>query len=367
MNFKLIAVSGLGPKEPAAFLVEADGLRLLLDLGQGQAPTMRPDPATIGRVDALVLSHAHKDHCGALDLLAAIGDPVVYATHSVLDRIGKVKKARELPAVGPAEVLGIPVETGRDGHALGGVWIRFDLDGGLLYMGDNCTESEVFVFDDPPPSRFLVLDASYGEAEETREAQARDILATAASGRTHFPVPADGRGLEMAVSLHDAGMPVAIDEAVRGMLRRVAGPDRSFGHAAAVETAALLAQSAPPADACFPGAILTADAVGDGGASAKLLAARGDASLPAVVFTGHLDEGTRGQQLVGEGRARFRRWNVHPTLSQNAALVRSVGAEIVVPAFGGTEPWPALRRAFGTAHLARELSAGADRATPRDG
>ena len=144
MSIRLTVVSGLGPKEPAAFLLETEGLRLLLDLGQGPTPDMRPDPAEIGRVDALVLSHAHKDHCGALDLLDQIGDPPVYATRSVLDRIGPVKEARELPADGPAEVLGIPTQTGRSGHALGAIWIRFDVDGGLLYMGDSCSEFGTF-------------------------------------------------------------------------------------------------------------------------------------------------------------------------------------------------------------------------------
>ena len=252
MSVRLTVVSGLGPKEPAAFLLETEGLRLLLDLGQGPTPDMRPDPAEIGRVDALVLSHAHKDHCGALDLLGEIGDPPVYATRSVLDRIGPVKEARELPAEGRAEVLGIPVQTGRSGHALGAIWIRFDVDGGLLYMGDSCSESELFAFDEPPRSRALILDASYGTDEESRAAQARDIRALATPGHVHFPVPADGRGLEMAAYLHSSGIAVAIDDALRATLRRLSGPDRAFGKPAAVATAAVLAEAAAPAELDFP-------------------------------------------------------------------------------------------------------------------
>ena len=155
--------------------------------------------------------------------------------------------------------------------------------------------------------------ASYGTDEETRAAQARDIRALAAPGHVHFPVPADGRGLEMAVDLHDAGIPVAIDDALRATLRRLSGPDRAFGKPAALATAAVLAEAAAPAELDFPGAILTADAIGDGGTSAKLIAARGEAGAPMVVFTGHLDVGTTGHRLVAEGRAGFRRWNVHPS------------------------------------------------------
>lgn len=335
MSFRFIPVSGLGLKEPAAFLLEVDGLRLLLDLGQGVEPHMRPDPERIGPVDALVLSHAHKDHVGALDLRERIGSPPVHATGSVLDRIGGTGDKRELPPGGAAEILGIPVRTGRDGHALGGIWIRFDLGGGFLYMGDHNTESNVFPFDPPPATDMIVLDASYAGDEETRGAQEADVVAAAAAGNVHLPVPADGRALEIALRLKEAGVPVAIDEPVRAMLRRLAGPDGAFGRPGAAEAAGALAEEAPPAELGFAGAILTSDGSGDSGASARLIAERGRAERPHLLFTGHLDEGTAGHRLVAAGRARFRRWNVHPTLTQNLALARSVGARIVVPAFGG--------------------------------
>ena len=43
MSARLIAVSGLGPKEPAAFVVEAEKRRLLLDCGEGPERGRRPD------------------------------------------------------------------------------------------------------------------------------------------------------------------------------------------------------------------------------------------------------------------------------------------------------------------------------------
>lgn len=343
MTCRLTAVSGLGPKEPAAFLVEANGRRILLDLGQGPAPDIRPDPARIGRVDALVLSHAHKDHCGALDLIDRIGRPDVYATQSVLDRIDAPRK-RTLPARGSAEVCGIPVATGRAGHALGGIWMRFDLNDGLLYMGDHSAESRVLAFDEPPPSRTLILDGSYGGNDEPRSAQAEELLAAASASPVHFPVPADGRGIEIALALHEAGMAVALDEAVRGMLVRLSGADRDFARPGAADSAATLALNALPPTADFAGAMVTSDGMGDGGMSARLIEASAGRALPQIIFTGHLYENTRGRELVDSGRARFRRWNVHPTLSHNVALVRSVQAQRVLPAFGSEEyraAWPA--------------------------
>ena len=55
--------SGPGPASPAScYLVEHDGFRLLLDLGNGAFGTLQSiaDPATL---DALFLSHLHADHC----------------------------------------------------------------------------------------------------------------------------------------------------------------------------------------------------------------------------------------------------------------------------------------------------------------
>jgi Cft2 family RNA processing exonuclease len=316
---------------------------------------MRPDPARIGRVDALILSHAHKDHCGALDLLDRIGRPDVCATRSVLDRIDAPRK-RILPTQGSSEVCGIPVATGRAGHAIGGIWIRFDLKGGLLYMGDHSAESRVLGFDEPPPSRTLILDGSYGNNNEPRSAQAKELLAAASSRPVHFPVPADGRGVEIALSLHEAGVAVALDDAVRCMLVRLSGVDRDFAEPAAADSAATLAQSAPAAIANFAGAMVTSDGMGDAGMSARLIEASAGRALPHIIFTGHLYENTRGRALVDSGRARFRRWNVHPTLSQNAALVRSVQARKVLPAFGNAEYRAAWQKAFAPAEVVVEVA-----------
>src|SRR5215471_7899180 len=142
---RLIAVSGLGPKEPAAFVVEAAGRRLLLDCGEGAEAGRLPDFEVIGRVDAIVLSHGHKDHAGALRFRDRIGMPRVFATAPVLARLKDVP-GQEIPIGGTADVLGIAIETGRDGHAPGGVWLRLAAGDGLLYMADYSLESPVYVF-----------------------------------------------------------------------------------------------------------------------------------------------------------------------------------------------------------------------------
>jgi ribonuclease BN (tRNA processing enzyme) len=55
-----------GPNSPASsYLVEADGFRLLLDLGNGALSALQAH-ATFADINAVVLSHLHPDHC--LDL-----------------------------------------------------------------------------------------------------------------------------------------------------------------------------------------------------------------------------------------------------------------------------------------------------------
>ena len=65
MRLTVIGCSGSfpGPDSPASsYLLEADGFRLLLDLGNGSVGTLQRHIG-IGDIDAVCLSHLHPDHC----------------------------------------------------------------------------------------------------------------------------------------------------------------------------------------------------------------------------------------------------------------------------------------------------------------
>lgn len=69
MKVTVVGCSGSlpGPGNPAScYLVEAEGFRMLLDLGNGAVGALQSYCA-LGEVDAVLLTHLHPDHC--MDLL----------------------------------------------------------------------------------------------------------------------------------------------------------------------------------------------------------------------------------------------------------------------------------------------------------
>lgn len=69
MQVTIVGWSGSfpGPQSPAScYLIEAEGFRLVLDLGNGAVGALQRYTA-LGDVDAICLSHLHSDHC--MDLI----------------------------------------------------------------------------------------------------------------------------------------------------------------------------------------------------------------------------------------------------------------------------------------------------------
>jgi ribonuclease BN (tRNA processing enzyme) len=149
--------SGPGPKSPASsYLVEHDGFRLLLDLGNGAFGSLQGyvDPASI---DAVFLSHLHADHC--LDVAPFVvwhrysgrpstGRVPLYAPVAAERRLALAYDADgdgltdvfDFVPVGPGsfELGPFEVTLARTAHPIECYAIRLTVDGrSLVYTGDT--------------------------------------------------------------------------------------------------------------------------------------------------------------------------------------------------------------------------------------
>jgi Cft2 family RNA processing exonuclease len=327
------AISGYGVKGPAAFLLELNGPRFLLDCGRGPDGDAVPDLSDIGRIDAVLVSHAHRDHTGALHLLESIGNPPIYATE-LTGLLAGFTPRHVLPLGGSVDLGGIEVLTGRAGHAPGGVWLRIGGAGGLLYTGDFSHEGGLFAADPWPKARAMIFDASYGVYNDD-VSQGRALTEQAAQdGPLLLPTPAAGRGLEMAVDLSRFGHAVRLCPVHRAVAALVIQNGPGLSPTARNALTDLLANTEELASDSDPhGVMIAAKADASGGLAAELVAAWSSRDDVQIVFTGHLSKGTPAASLVGTGRARFIRWNVHPRLRDIKALLAAVEPERAMPAF----------------------------------
>ncbi|MBL3577665.1 MBL fold metallo-hydrolase [Rhodovulum sulfidophilum] len=328
---RLTAISGLGRKSAAIFLIEMSGRRVLFDLGDGLEPGDRPDLTGIGRVDAVVLSHAHEDHAGALDRLDEVGDPPVLATARTLgflpERL-RAGRARVLPERGRVDLMGLDLTLGRAGHAPGGVWLHVATPaGGLLYTGDICPEAPRLPVDPLPEAATLVLDASYGD-REGRLADQIAAMARAAAAGAVLCCPAAGRGADMVAALAGAGLCVATDAVI--------------GREVAAATGTL-PEIVDAATARPDRAIVCVSSNAERGLAAELLGREGF----RFVFSSHVPDGTPARRMLDAGQALWLPWNVHPTLPDLLALVRTTGARRVLPAFLDIATAPRLAEGLG--------------------
>lgn len=345
-------ISGVGAKGPACFLLELAGRRLLLDLGEGPPPGAVPDVAAIGRVDAVVLSHGHRDHVGALFLLPKLGGPPVYATDSVARGLPKAISVRPLAIGGETDVLGIAVVTGRDGHAPGGVWLHFAAGDGFLYTGDYCAESVLYAYD--PPARraaTALVDCSYADYPKPLAECWAALARYVERGPLLLPVPANGRGPEIALELMRHGIKdICVDEAMREALQRLRGGDAGSLRDGTRDDVERLAAIVKPIDGPR-GVMLAASADGASGATARLIPQFESAPEVTILFTGYVNPTTPAERLTKSGRAETMRWNVHPRLTDSVALVRALKAKTVVPAFCDRAELPALAAALAPARV----------------
>lgn len=325
-------LSGIGDKGPACMQLTVNGKIWLLDCGHGPEANAHFDPTWLQGADAVFITHDHIDHIGGAAYAVEAGLPI-YATPQTAKALPPSAGVRPLPEKGVIEIEGERLTTGRNGHALGGIWMHFDIGEGLFYSGDWSEESGWFAFDAPPPAATAILDCSYHLDRITQQDRfvALDQLIDTLPGQILLPVPPSGRAGEMALHLVkrfglDA---VILDPECRNALRTALASD---GLNTQAQEIAPLLERGDLEDARF---LICDTPNADGGAAwgyARAWRESGRLGQDAhVVFTGHMTAHARGICSVPGGY--FQRWNVHPPLPDQIKMLRRLQAKRFAPAF----------------------------------
>ena len=375
---RITALGGSGENGRNCYLMETGEGTVLLDCGvkrEGVGAQIGAYPAITreiaARLDAVILSHAHEDHCAALPLLYALGyTGAVYATAEtaaaaprmmakwmryVASRGGATPfdatdaaRVRFMPlALGENAVAGLRVLAGRSGHTVGGVWTA--LSAGqktLFYSGDMCLCSPLLAVDVPPRCDAAVLNCAYAGQVLDQRAQYAALLARvretlARGGKVLLPLPATGRGCDLLAffAREVQNAPVYAEEAIvegcrAALASRVWLREGAPRHIPAVHVVRTQAER-EAACAAKTGVYLTPDGMLT--TETGLYYAKRFARDPQnrVLITGHAAPGTPGAALLAAGEQKDRMAaqrvtiKVHLDERDAQALCETLGAKNV--------------------------------------
>ena len=325
-------LSGIGDKGPACMQLTVDNRIWLLDCGFGPEANAHFNPAWLEGAEAVFITHDHIDHIGGASHAVEAGLPI-YATAQTAKALPPAAKVHLLPEQGQTTINGVTLTTGRNGHAMGGVWFHFDLGEGLFYSGDWSEESDWFTFDMPPPAATAILDCSYhlDDVPQSDRFKALNTLLDGVEGQVLLPAPPSGRAGEMALHLirRYGCESVMLDPECQSTLRAALN---SGAVSADAQQIAPLLDRGPMEQARF---LICDTPNADGGSAWGYVRAwyeSGRLGRDAhVVFTGHMTAHARGIRSVPGGY--FQRWNVHPPLRDQVKMLTRLGAKRFAPAF----------------------------------
>ena len=322
-------------------LLEGDAGRLLLDYGiQPDDPPRFPAPAP--DIDALLLTHAHLDHCGLAPEVANRGTPIVStpATRDLAVRMAedtlRVSESEGYPAPFPKAAIGELLRQHRSlvpgrsafhggfefnirnaGHIPGAGMFHFpELD--FLFTGDlHTVDTGLTRAAQPMKCRTLAIESTYSGREHPEREEVIDDLLSAIDaivsrgGRVILPAFGLGRSQELLMLLAGQGYEVWLDGMGRdiarilqkhpGALRNVGGLNHALKQTRFVRHWRMREQ------ALHGDVIVTTAGMLSGGPVMHYMQELRHDEKSALFLTGFQVPGTNGHQLLETGRMRMER------------------------------------------------------------
>jgi Cft2 family RNA processing exonuclease len=376
---RLTFLGGADEVGASCLLLEIGGKRLLIDAGIRPSPKARwglagdqlPDLSLIdheGGIDALLVTHAHTDHTGALELVVGrYPDCPVYATpvtialtrvlHADSRRImrARLDEEGELPLfdeVATQKLLSafvpVPFNTRLPlgdgvvatfypaGHIAGAACIALESDEGRVLVSGDVSISSQRTVDGmrPPPFRpdVLILESTYGgRLHANRVVEERRLVATIADvvgdgGKVLIPAFALGRAQEVMLALGEfrrrgdfPDVPVWVDGMVRAVCQAYAQFPETLPLALQERKAQFFDERIRPIEQPdqrnallfdpAPAVIISSSGMLAGGPSVQYARALAGQPQHAILLTGYQDEespGRRLQEMAAQGKGTLR-------------------------------------------------------------
>ncbi len=276
MKVEYIPLGGAGEVGASCGLLRIGDRRVLIDAGMrpaaraGQDRLPALDRLTAAPPDAILVTHAHIDHTGALPLasemfptapiyctettllltrllladsvrvmeaehLAQEGETPLYTAEVVERTLARVRPVEWAQPIAPTPDPAIVVRFLHAGHIAGAALLLIDTPAGrVLHLGDYSVTAQRTLHgldvQRLPPADAVITEGTYGDAiHANRKEQERALVATVArvvgrGGRALLPAFAVGRAQEVALILRAARstgelppVPIHLDGMVRGV------------------------------------------------------------------------------------------------------------------------------------------------------
>ncbi len=332
------------------FLISSRKLSVMVDCGYIKSPNGLIPPELsdeqISSVRYLFITHGHVDHGGALGWLYERGfTGKVICTRKTEEMLKTPVKEGVYPeeCSKTGELIQLDEEVsfrwGRTGHCAGSLW--YDIHIGrknIFFSGDYSEKSAAYKCDCVRGLKAdaAVIDVAYARESKSAPAHKRELrkrLKKAAANKEVllFPVPSNGRGMDLIRYLNEAGIPAYVEKKLLVLFRQ---QEKNIHYLKKglnqilKENKVYNLEEWNGQKGCA--GLLVADSQLEKEPNRELAGKVKDLQ-GHILFTGRTRKGTEAERLVGNGEAEFYRISVHQNVKEMKNLVWHNHFKMVIP------------------------------------